>query len=96
MAKKRALKRAPTTPAAGTPAYPKWKKSISAGMATGRERRREEGLLTKVETAVVFLVPAGFVQKAVKLRKLPVIEVGKKQYIRREDAEAFFGKRRTA
>jgi hypothetical protein len=94
MKSKLSKKRAPRVPKPGTPHWAAWRKAISDGMRRAKSRRRAKGLLSLTEVAVLYQLPRLFVVRAADLGELRVIKAGMRRYVRTEEAEKTFGKRR--
>jgi hypothetical protein len=96
MKPKLSSKRGPRIPEPGTPEWDAWREAISDGMRRAKSRRRAKGLLTLTEVTVLYDLPKRFVTRAADLGELRVVKAGMRRYVRSEDAEKAFGKRRVA
>jgi hypothetical protein len=63
-------------------------------MRRAKRRRRAKGVLSLTEVAVIHDLPRQFVKRAADLGELRTIKAGMRRYVRSEDAERAFGKRR--
>jgi hypothetical protein len=84
----------PRVPKTGTPQWAAWRKTISDGMRRAKSRQRAKGLRSLIEVAVLYELPKRFVVRAADLGELRVIKAGMRPYVRTEEAEKTFGKRR--
>ncbi len=81
-------------PPKGTVEYERWRKKLVAGIRAGQRKRRDAGLLSVAEVSVLHELPIRFVRKMAVEGTLPVLAAGRRRYIKAEDAERVFGRRR--